>query len=89
MQHHMRLKQAMWASSTQACLGTLTYQTRPACVALLQISKQRRQWKRFGAAARETEADSVTVRHVEEIPFDRIRPAKATAQEKKFTDMQV
>jgi hypothetical protein len=29
------------------------------------------------------------VRHVEEIPFDRIRPAKATAQEKKFTDMQV
>jgi hypothetical protein len=25
---------------------------------------------------------------VEEIPFDRIRPAKATAQEKKFTDMQ-
>jgi hypothetical protein len=25
---------------------------------------------------------------VEDIPFDRIRPAKATAQEKKFTDMQ-
>lgn len=28
------------------------------------------------------------VRHVEDIPFERIRPAKATAQEKKFTDMQ-
>lgn len=54
-----------------------------------QVTAARRQWKRFGAAARETEADSVTVRHVEEIPFDRIRPAKATAQEKKFTDMQV
>jgi hypothetical protein len=27
------------------------------------------------------------VRHVEDIPFVRIRPAKATAQEKKFTDM--
>jgi hypothetical protein len=25
---------------------------------------------------------------VEDIPFERIRPAKATAQEKKFTDMQ-
>jgi hypothetical protein len=56
---------------------------------LLQITAERRQWKRFGAAARETESDSVTVRTVEEIPFDRIRPAKATAQEKKFTDMQV
>lgn len=54
-----------------------------------QITTERRQWKRFGAAARETADDSVTVRHVEEIPFDRIRPAKATAQEKKFTDMQV
>jgi hypothetical protein len=29
------------------------------------------------------------VRHVEDIPFERIRPAKATAQEKKVTDMQV
>ena len=55
----------------------------------MQISSERRQWKRFGAAARETADDSVTVRHVEDIPFERIRPAKATAQEKKFTDMQV
>lgn len=31
----------------------------------------------------------MTVRHVEDIPFERIRPAKATAQEKKVTDMQV
>jgi hypothetical protein len=56
---------------------------------LLQITAERRQWKRFGAAARETAEDSVTVRHVEDIPFERIRPAKATAQEKKVTDMQV
>lgn len=53
-----------------------------------QVTAERRQWKRFGAAAKETAADSVTVRTVEEIPFERIRPAKATAQEKKFTDMQ-
>lgn len=56
---------------------------------LLQVTAERRQWKRFGAAARETDGENVTVRTVEEIPFDRIRPAKATAQEKKFTDMQV
>jgi hypothetical protein len=31
----------------------------------------------------------VVVRHVEDIPFERIRPAKATAQEKKFTDMHL
>jgi translation initiation factor 3 subunit G len=53
------------------------------------VTAERRQWKRFGAAARETDGENVTVRTVEEIPFDRIRPAKATAQEKKFTDMQV
>ncbi|KAF8061162.1 eif3g-a [Scenedesmus sp. PABB004] len=53
-----------------------------------KVSEERRQWKRFGAAAKETAEDSVTVRHVEDIPFERIRPAKATAQEKKFTDMQ-
>eukprot|EP00879_Flechtneria_rotunda_P022689 GHRR01023962.1.p1 GENE.GHRR01023962.1~~GHRR01023962.1.p1 ORF type:complete len:228 (+),score=93.62 GHRR01023962.1:265-948(+) len=54
----------------------------------MQVTAERRQWKRFGQAAKETAEDSVTVRHVEDIPFERIRPAKATAQEKKFTDMQ-
>jgi len=54
-----------------------------------QITAERKAWKRFGAAARETAQDSVTVQAVEEIPFDRVRQAKATQQEKKgFTDKQ-
>lgn len=53
----------------------------------MQVSQERRLWKRFGAAAKETTADSVTAQHTEEIPFERIRPAKATAQEKKITDV--
>jgi translation initiation factor 3 subunit G len=54
-----------------------------------QITAERKAWKRFGAAARETAQDSVTVQGVEEIPFERVRQAKATQQEKKgFTDMQ-
>lgn len=53
----------------------------------MQISQERRQWKRFGAAAKETAADSVTAQHTEDIPFERIRPAKATAQEKKISDV--
>eukprot|EP00878_Enallax_costatus_P002716 GHUV01002905.1.p1 GENE.GHUV01002905.1~~GHUV01002905.1.p1 ORF type:complete len:291 (+),score=85.07 GHUV01002905.1:368-1240(+) len=52
-----------------------------------KISQERRQWKRFGEAAKETAADSVTAQHTEDIPFERIRPAKATAQEKKITDV--
>jgi translation initiation factor 3 subunit G len=39
-------------------------------------------------AAKETPEDSVTVRHVEDIPFERIRQIKATSQEKKITDLQ-
>jgi hypothetical protein len=40
------------------------------------VTAERKQWPRFGAAKKETAADSVTVRTVEEIPFERIRPAK-------------
>jgi len=54
-----------------------------------QVTAERKAWKRFGAAARETAQDSVTVQAVEEIGLDRVRQAKATQQEKKgFSDMQ-
>lgn len=53
-----------------------------------QITEQRKNWPRFGRAATETAADSVTVQQVEEIPFERIRQQKATSQEKKATDIQ-
>lgn len=53
-----------------------------------KVTEERRQWPRFGKAATETASDSVSVQQKEEIPFERIRQAKATQQEKKFTDMQ-
>jgi len=53
-----------------------------------KVTAERKQWKRFGMAAKETPEDSVTVRHVEDIPFERIRQVKATLQEKKITDLQ-
>lgn len=53
-----------------------------------KVSESRRQWPRFGLAARETPQDSVTVQAVEEIPFERVRQVKATTQEKKATDIQ-
>jgi translation initiation factor 3 subunit G len=53
-----------------------------------QVTAERRNWKRFGAAAKETPDEQVTMQSIEEIPFERIRPAKATAQEKKVTDLQ-
>ncbi|KAG2423254.1 hypothetical protein HYH02_015355 [Chlamydomonas schloesseri] len=53
-----------------------------------KVSEERRNWPRFGLAARETAADSVTVQGVDEIPFERVRQIKATTQEKKATDIQ-
>lgn len=54
-----------------------------------QITEERRQWPRFGKAATESASDSVTVQQKEDIPFERVRQLKATAQEKKgFADMQ-
>lgn len=55
---------------------------------LWQVTAERRAWPRFGEALKETPEDSVTVQHVEDIPFDRVRQTKATSQEKKITDMQ-
>ena len=54
-----------------------------------QISEERKNWTKFGQAAKETPQDSVTVQTVEEIPFERVRQSKATSQEKKqVTDVQ-
>mmetsp|Transcript_26050 Transcript_26050/g.56868 ORF Transcript_26050/g.56868 Transcript_26050/m.56868 type:complete len:291 (+) Transcript_26050:70-942(+) len=53
-----------------------------------KISEQRKNWPKFGAALKETPQDSVTVQAVEDIPFERVRQAKQTSQEKKATDVQ-
>jgi hypothetical protein len=53
-----------------------------------KVTEERRNWTRFGKAATETVQDSVTVQQKEDIPFERVRQAKQTQQEKKFTDMQ-
>ncbi len=49
----------------------------------MQSQLERRKWARFGDAQKESEAESVTVRAVEDIPFERVRLAKATQEEKK------
>jgi hypothetical protein len=53
-----------------------------------QVTAERRHWKRFGTAAKETPDEQITMQATEDIPFDRIRPTKATAQEKKV-DLQM
>ncbi|PNW81996.1 hypothetical protein CHLRE_06g269450v5 [Chlamydomonas reinhardtii] len=53
-----------------------------------KVSEERRNWPRFGGAAKETPQDSVTVQGIDEIPFERVRQIKATTQEKKATDIQ-
>ena len=53
----------------------------------MQISEDRKNWPKFGLAKQDTPQDSVTARGMEEIPFERVRQAKATSQEKKV-DMQ-
>ena len=45
--------------------------------------KERRQWKRFGEAVKESADDNYTVQAVEEIPFERIQKQKQTQAEKK------
>lgn len=52
------------------------------------VSEVRKQWTKFGAAAKETPQDSVTAQTVEDIPFERVRQSKATSQERKVTDVQ-
>lgn len=60
-----------------ACLTRLRPHSR------LQSQLERRKWEHFGNALKETEGDSVTVRAVEDIPFERVRLQKSTQEEKK------
>lgn len=48
-----------------------------------QAQLERRNWARFGDAKAESDGDSVTVRAVEDIPFERVRLTKSTQEEKK------
>lgn len=50
---------------------------------LQQSQLERRKWERFGNALKESDNDSVTVRAVEDIPFERVRLQKSTQEEKK------
>jgi hypothetical protein len=50
---------------------------------LQQSQLERRKWERFGNALKEADNDSVTVRAVEDIPFERVRLQKSTQEEKK------
>lgn len=53
-----------------------------------KVSDERRNWKRFGQAARETADECVSVQGNEEIMFERVRQHKQTTSEKKATDIQ-
>lgn len=52
-----------------------------------QSVQERRQWKKFGEAANEKVGDSVTMRATEEIPFERVRLAKTTQEQKTQMDV--
>lgn len=65
----------MWHKTTADTLPRASH--RP------QSQLERRKWPRFGDALNEKEGDSVTVRAVEDIPFERVRLEKSTQEEKK------
>lgn len=50
---------------------------------LYKSQAERRKWQRFGDALNEQAGDSITVRAVEDIPFERVRLQKSTQEEKK------
>jgi Eukaryotic translation initiation factor 3 subunit G len=52
-------------------------------MSMQQSQLERRKWERFGNALKESDNDSVTVRAVEDIPFERVRLQKSTQEEKK------
>lgn len=62
---------------------TFTYLVTHVVFPHQQSQLERRKWERFGNALKETEGDSVTVRAVEDIPFERVRLQKSTQEEKK------
>jgi hypothetical protein len=49
----------------------------------MQAAEARRAWPRFGDAAAEAPTDSITVQANEDIPFERVRAAKQTQDERK------
>lgn len=56
----------------------------------MQVSENRQKnWHKFGDAATERSTDAITAQATEDIPFERIRPAKQTQEEKaKQPDFQ-
>jgi len=60
----------------------------PATLLSQQVAENRRaNWVKFGDAATERSTDAITAQATEDIPFERIRPAKQTQEEKaKQTD---
>ena len=54
---------------------------------MLQAAAERRNWKKFGEAVHEKAGDSVTVRATEDIPFERVRLAKTTQEQKTQMDI--
>ena len=53
----------------------------------VQAAAERRNWKKFGEAVHEKAGDSVTVRATEDIPFERVRLAKTTQEQKTQMDV--
>jgi Eukaryotic translation initiation factor 3 subunit G len=56
---------------------------QPPCTLAAQTVQERRKWQRFGDATKEVQGEMITVRAVEDIPFDRVRLQKQTQEEKK------
>ena len=65
-----------------ATMHATSLPTLPLCN-MQQSQLERRKWERFGNALKESDNDSVTVRAVEDIPFERVRLQKSTQEEKK------
>ena len=55
----------------------------------MQVTGERRKWRRFGGANLSADKESgITARSLEEIPFERVRPNKQTQEEKKAATIQ-
>lgn len=51
-----------------------------------QVSRERKEWERFGRAA--VNAEGLSAKDNEDIPFENIRVKTATLQQKKIEDLQ-
>ena len=55
----------------------------------MQVTAERRKWRRFGGVNPATEKDTgITARAMEDIAFERVRPNKQTQEEKKAATIQ-